>query len=168
MVRLGPITCENIRVTFHVGILAPTTANYHQESLPLRPAPSMASALTRIALPTLKLASLPRRIALCVAPRYFSRVPPRWTARPPTTPPADVQSAEVQPEQDDGDPMEIEEKEWGYDDFTSAGHAELERHREARQYARITMYEMPRLSGTSPPPLSLTPDRGRRLIHQQN
>lgn len=40
------------------------------------------------------------------------------------------------------------EKDWEFDDFTTMGHSELERHREARQYARITAYEMPRLSGT--------------------
>lgn len=46
----------------------------------------------------------------------------------------------------DGDQDHVE-KDWEFDDFTSKGHSELERHREARQYARITAYEMPRLSG---------------------
>lgn len=47
----------------------------------------------------------------------------------------------------EGDLDNIAEKEWEFDDFSSMAHAELERHREARQYARIAAYEMPRLSG---------------------
>ncbi|RPB09376.1 hypothetical protein P167DRAFT_492377 [Morchella conica CCBAS932] len=46
----------------------------------------------------------------------------------------------------EGDLDNIAEKEWEFDDFSSMAHAELERHREARQYARIAAYEMPRLS----------------------
>lgn len=49
-------------------------------------------------------------------------------------------------ESPEGD-REHPEKDWQFDDFSSTAHGELERHREARQYARITAYEMPRLSG---------------------
>lgn len=47
----------------------------------------------------------------------------------------------------EGHPDHLIEKDWAFDDFSSMAHAELERHREARHYARITAYEMPRLSG---------------------
>lgn len=47
----------------------------------------------------------------------------------------------------EGNPDYLIEKDWEFDDFSSQGHGELERHREARHYARITAYEMPRLSG---------------------
>ena len=40
----------------------------------------------------------------------------------------------------------IEEKPWEFDDISSAGHAELDQHREAREYARIAAYEMPLLA----------------------
>lgn len=128
---------------------------HHQRKSFPQLAPSMSSVLARITPQALRRASLPRRIVLHVSPRYISHAPPHWNVSTPATnsPPVGVPSAEVQPERDDGDPMEIEEKEWENDDFTSSGHAELERHREARQYARITMYEMPRLSGTLSLPL---------------
>lgn len=50
-----------------------------------------------------------------------------------------------------GEPTELQEKDWDGDDFTSSGHAELLRHREARAYARLAMYEMPLLSKLSKP-----------------
>ena len=40
--------------------------------------------------------------------------------------------------------------EFADDDMSSAGHAELERHREIREYARIAAWEMPLLSSTAP------------------
>lgn len=48
------------------------------------------------------------------------------------------------------DPLQsIEEKDWEFDDITTAGHAELDQHREAREYARIAAYEMPLLARMS-------------------
>jgi hypothetical protein len=41
---------------------------------------------------------------------------------------------------------------WEWDDITPLAHAELERHREARHYARIAAYEMPRLARNADPP----------------
>ncbi|KAG0129017.1 mitochondrial ribosomal subunit protein-domain-containing protein [Tuber indicum] len=55
------------------------------------------------------------------------------------------------PKPADRDPNEVEEKDWEGDDFTSSGHSELLRHREARSYARLAMYEMPLLSRLSKP-----------------
>lgn len=46
---------------------------------------------------------------------------------------------------DRNDAFGLEEKEWQFDDISSAGHDELEQHREAREYARIAAYEMPLL-----------------------
>ena len=46
---------------------------------------------------------------------------------------------------DRNDVFGLEEKEWQFDDISSAGHDELEQHREAREYARIAAYEMPLL-----------------------
>lgn len=46
----------------------------------------------------------------------------------------------------EGNPDQLMEKDWEFDDISSAAHAELERHREARQYARIAAYEMPLLA----------------------
>jgi len=40
----------------------------------------------------------------------------------------------------------IEEKSWEFDDISSISHAELDQHREAREYARIMIYEMPLLA----------------------
>ncbi|KAF8425632.1 mitochondrial ribosomal subunit protein-domain-containing protein [Tirmania nivea] len=45
----------------------------------------------------------------------------------------------------------IEEKPWEFDDISSAGHAELDQHREAREYARIAAYEMPLLAQYAQP-----------------
>lgn len=55
--------------------------------------------------------------------------------------------AQAMGRKDQGDRESHVEKDWEFDDFSSMAHSELERHREARQYARITAYEMPRLSG---------------------
>ena len=52
-------------------------------------------------------------------------------------------------QQDRNDAFGLEEKEWQFDDISSAGHDELEQHREAREYARIAAYEMPLLHRTS-------------------
>ena len=46
---------------------------------------------------------------------------------------------------DRNDAFGLEEKEWQFDDISSAGHDELEQHRETREYARIAAYEMPLL-----------------------
>jgi len=46
---------------------------------------------------------------------------------------------------------EDEFKPWEFDDISSTAHAELEQHREARHYARIAAYEMPRLSQLAKP-----------------
>jgi small subunit ribosomal protein S35 len=43
------------------------------------------------------------------------------------------------------------------DDMTSLGHAELDQHREMREYARIAAWEMPLLSSTPLSPPSLPP-----------
>jgi hypothetical protein len=40
---------------------------------------------------------------------------------------------------------------WEWDDISPLAHAELERHREARHYARIAAYEMPRLARNPTP-----------------
>ncbi|KAF8470209.1 mitochondrial ribosomal subunit protein-domain-containing protein, partial [Kalaharituber pfeilii] len=45
----------------------------------------------------------------------------------------------------------LDEKEWTFDDISSAGHDELEQHREARHYARIAAYEMPLLAQYTTP-----------------
>jgi hypothetical protein len=40
---------------------------------------------------------------------------------------------------------------WEWDDISPLAHGELERHREARYYARIAAYEMPRLARNANP-----------------
>ena len=44
-----------------------------------------------------------------------------------------------------------EDEEYEGDDLNELGHAELEQHREMREYARIAAWEMPLLSSTCPP-----------------
>ena len=44
-----------------------------------------------------------------------------------------------------------EDEEYQGDDINSLGHAELEQHRELREYARIAAYEMPLLSSMALP-----------------
>lgn len=48
---------------------------------------------------------------------------------------------------------EIGEDEFEEDDILSVGHAKLEEHREAREYARIAVWEMPLLSSKESGPL---------------
>jgi len=55
-------------------------------------------------------------------------------------------------EQDSG-----EDEEYEGDDITSLGHANLEQHREMREYARIMAWEMPLLSSLSSPTNPLPP-----------
>ncbi|KAI5800050.1 mitochondrial ribosomal subunit protein-domain-containing protein, partial [Geopyxis carbonaria] len=44
-----------------------------------------------------------------------------------------------------------EDRPWKFDDISSMAHSELERHREARHYARVAAYEMPRLAQLAKP-----------------
>lgn len=45
-----------------------------------------------------------------------------------------------------------EDRPWEFSDISSLAHGELEQHREARHYARIAAYEMPRLFRARAPP----------------
>lgn len=57
---------------------------------------------------------------------------------------------------DEDDPQDVgEDEEFQGDDITSIAHAQLEQHREIREYMRIAAWEMPMLSSPSSIPLSL-------------
>jgi small subunit ribosomal protein S35 len=43
-----------------------------------------------------------------------------------------------------------DDRPWELDGLTSLAHGELDQHREARHYARIAAYEMPRLARNAP------------------
>jgi hypothetical protein len=56
-----------------------------------------------------------------------------------------VQEYEYEEEED-------QDRKWEFNDISSLAHGELEQHREARHYARIAAYEMPRLFRQPPSP----------------
>lgn len=56
-------------------------------------------------------------------------------------------------EDDDFSLVEDGDEAFNDDDITSMAHAELELHREMREYARITAWDMPFLSSKNHPPL---------------
>jgi len=50
---------------------------------------------------------------------------------------------------EEDDPFD-EDRQWDFDDISSLGQAEIDAHREARHYARVVAYEMPRLASNYP------------------
>ena len=77
-----------------------------------------------------------------IAPTAVSR---RSYADAANVPRLRVQEYEYEEEDD-------EDRPWKFDDISSLAHGELEQHREARHYARVAAYEMPRLFRQPPPP----------------
>lgn len=60
------------------------------------------------------------------------------------------------------EPQDVgEDEEFEGDDITSIGHAQLEKHREIREYMRIAAWEMPMLSSLSPNTTSI---KGREKL----
>lgn len=111
---------------------------------------SITASIRRLVLPAARQTCCRAATNIC-APRLFSILGPSQAelgtgSQESVQVPATQGGPQVQAMGRDGDQDHIE-KDWEFDDFTSKGHSELERHREARQYARITAYEMPRLSG---------------------
>ncbi|RPB05189.1 hypothetical protein L873DRAFT_1825351 [Choiromyces venosus 120613-1] len=104
----------------------------------------MASPLSRAVFPRLLIRRIIPTPTLTTT-RPFSSTPTPSYDHPILT------SSTPPPKPAERDPNEIEEKDWEGDDFTSSGHAELLRHREARSYARLAMYEMPLLSRLAKP-----------------
>lgn len=110
---------------------------------------SITASIRRLVLPVTARQTCCRAAANTCAPRLFSVLGPLQAelgAGSVQVPATEKGGPQVQAMGREGDQDHIE-KDWEFDDFTSKGHSELERHREARQYARITAYEMPRLSG---------------------
>lgn len=93
----------------------------------------MAASIRQLVFPAARQASRRAAAKICT-PRSFSALGSSQ---------AELSTRRDSPEGD----REHVEKDWEFDDFSTTAHGELERHREARQYARITAYEMPRLSG---------------------
>ena len=82
--------------------------------------------------------------ALAVRPHAMAKVSlPRITRRS-----AAVGSSGSRRAQEYGDEEE-DSRPWELDNLTSLAHSELDMHREARHYARIAAYEMPRLAGNA-------------------
>ncbi|EWC44156.1 hypothetical protein DRE_06981 [Drechslerella stenobrocha 248] len=52
---------------------------------------------------------------------------------------------------EDGDDFDLHMWDWNSTDMSSMAHSELEEHREARRYARLAIYDMPRLTSFAKP-----------------
>jgi len=90
---------------------------------------------------------------VALAAHEFSEEAPHVEMNIPRIKPGLMAMGEVE-EQDSG-----EDEEFEGDDITSLGHGELEQHREMREYARITAWEMPLLSSTTPISFPYMPTR---------
>lgn len=115
----------------------------HDKHSPTQQHPAVPQRCPPSSLATMKCQFRPSGVRIChnalaVRPHTMAKASPPIITR---------RSASANPRRARG---EEEDRPWELGNLTSLAHSELDMHREARHYARIAAYEMPRLAGTAP------------------